>query len=335
VDRDTFIARRSERWQALERLVDRGPRALSGQDVFRLGRLYRDTSSDLALARRDMPGDRVTLYLNNLVARAHPLMYQAPAADSRSLLQYASTGVPRAYRRALPYTAAAFLVFLLAALISGAAVSWDRSNADLLLPGTAQHLRTFLQHHQLWIQGATSDSPVAANFIMTNNIRVAFLAFAGGLLVAVPTLLVMAYNGIMLGTILAMVSQYGLGEQLWAFIVPHGVVELSVIFMAGGAGMMVGDAILRPGLRTRGEALAEAVRAALPIVVACVPLLGYAGTVEAFLSPSNLPDALKFALGTASGLVLYGYLLLAGRDDDEWEGAGEDAYSFPRPLISR
>jgi len=123
------------------------------------------------------------------------------------------------------------------------------------------------------------------------------------------TLWTMAANGINLGTVAGMAAHYGLSRQLWSFVVPHGVIELSVIFMAGGAGLMIGDAILRPGQLRRRDALITAARRGVHIVFGCVPLLVIAGTIEGFFSPSNAPDAAKFAVGTISGLLLYAYLL--------------------------
>jgi uncharacterized membrane protein SpoIIM required for sporulation len=91
--------------------------------------------------------------------------------------------------------------------------------------------------------------------------------------------------------------------------VPHGVIELSVIFMAGGAGLMVGDAIVRPGLRSRREALTIAARRGVRLVFGCVPLLVIAGAIEGFYSPSDAPDTAKIAVGAIAGILLYAYLL--------------------------
>ena len=309
-----FVAGRRERWERLEALlrsVGKDARRASGDELLDLGRLYRTVSSDLAIARRDFPRDRVVDYLNNLIARAHPVVYRRPPADLGATGRFFRYGFPAAYRSAGAYTAVAFALFAVAALISALLVAVRPSLADVLLPGTAQSLRAVMVHHHLWVKSATSNHSVAANFIMINNIQVAFLAFAGGLLLGLGTVYVMIQNGIMFGAVAAMVAQYRLSTPFWAFVVPHGVVELSVIFMAGGAGLMMGDAILRPGLLRRRDAVAHAGRRAIDLVFGAVPLLVIAGTIEAFFSPSDAPPPLKFVFAAVAGTVLYGYLLLS------------------------
>lgn len=312
---DAFVVARRTRWEELDALLKRAGRksvrGLSGDDVLQLGRLYRLATSDLAIAQRDFPNDRVALYLNGLVARAHPLVYQESAMDVQRIGRFVRYGFPAAYRKAGRYTAIAFALFLISAFVSALLVLWRPTLADVLLPGTAQSLRAVMQQHHLWMQQATENHSVAANFIMTNNIRVAFVAFAGGLLLGTVTVYVMLQNGIMLGTIGAMVHQYGLSRQLWSFILPHGVIELSVIFMAGGAGLMIADSILRPGLRRRTDALVAEAHHVVRLLAGAVPLMIIAGTIEGFFSPSNAPDGAKLLVGLLTGMLLYGYLLLS------------------------
>lgn len=312
---DRFTATRQERWQALEALINRaqrkGIRALGGQEILQLGRLYRETSADLAIARRDFPHEGVVPYLNALLARAHPLIYRERAIDLARLGCFWRYGFPAAYRETAPYIVLAFLLTLASALLAAGLVVAHAANADLLLPGQAAGLRAILAQHRLWMASATSNHSAAANFIMLNNIKVAILAFAGGALAGMGTVAILILNGINLGVTAALVAQYGLSGGLWSFVAPHGVIELSVIFMAAGAGLRLGDAILRPGPLPRGDALAQAARGALALMVGAVPLLVLAGTIEGFFSASSAPVLLKYAVGGVSGLLLYSYLLLS------------------------
>ncbi|HZU13091.1 MAG TPA: stage II sporulation protein M [Chloroflexota bacterium] len=313
-----FVAIRRERWERLEALVAiaaKDPRHLTGTQILELGRLYRAVTSDLAIARRDFPQDRVTTYLNALVARAHPAVYRRPPVDAAAAWRFFRYGFPTAYRSAGRYTLAAFLIFAVAALVSAALVAYRPSTADILLPGTAQSLRTVMEQHHLWMQSATSNHSVAANFIMLNNIEVAFLAFAGGLLAGLGTVLVMVVNGIEIGAVGTMVAQYHLSLPFWTFVIPHGIIELSVVFMAGGAGLMMGDAILRPGLRRRRDAVAQAGSVAIRLVFGAVPLLIIAGTIEGFFSASSAPGMLKLGVGLVSGVLLYSYWLFSRAPD--------------------
>ena len=153
----------------------------------------------------------------------------------------------------------------------------------------------------------------SAAFIIQNNIRVALICFAGGMLLGIPTAFVLLTNGWMLGTVAAAVRLGGYDFQFWSLIVPHGVLELSVIVISGGTGLMLGDAILRPGQLRRGEALARVAVRAVLLALGAASLLIIAGTLEAFVSPSSLPDGVKLAVGASVGVLLYSWLLLAGR----------------------
>jgi len=142
-----------------------------------------------------------------------------------------------------------------------------------------------------------------------------------------PRLLGLAYR--MLGTIAAAVRLGGYDVQFWSLIVPHGVLELSVIIISGGTGLMLGDAILRPGQLRRGEALARVAARAVLLALGTASLLIIAGTLEAFVSPSSLPAAAKLAIGATVGMLLYGWLLLAGRGSQRRRSVG-----FDRPAES-
>ena len=315
MNRDRFVTSHSPSWERLESLVNRaghaGPAALSADEILELGRLYRSATSDLAVARRDFSGDRISTYLNVFVARAHPLVYRDRGATLPRIGRFVRYGFPEAYRGIGRYTLFAFGVFALSAMVAYILVWYDDSMGDVLLPGTAQSLRSIMDHHHLWMSNPGESDSVVANFIMLNNIQVAFLAFAGGITMGIISTWVLATNGIMLGATAAMVARRGLSAPFWSFVVPHGVVELSVIFMAGGAGLAMGDALLRPGLRRRSEALSNAARRAVRVVFGCVPLLVIAGTIEGFLSPSGAPAGFKVAVGLFTGTALYAYLLFS------------------------
>src|SRR5205823_5652670 len=140
------------------------------------------------------------------------------------------------------------------------------------------------------------------------------LAFAGGVLFGLGTLYVLVTNGLLLGAVLGAAQFYGVTPLLLAFISPHGYLELTCIVIAGGAGLMMGDALLRPGLLLRREAIARAARRAVELVVGAGPVLIVAGMIEGFISPSELPMWLKLIIGPTVGAVLYALLLTIGRN---------------------
>jgi uncharacterized membrane protein SpoIIM required for sporulation len=142
---------------------------------------------------------------------------------------------------------------------------------------------------------------------MTNNIAVCFATFALGITGGLGTLYMLFNNGLMIGTIATVCAQYHLSLNLWSFIAAHGALELPSIMLAGAAGLRLASGILFPGMLRRKDSLALAGLEAVQLVAGTIPLLTIAGTLEAFLSPTNAPSALKFGVGAVlfAGLCLW------------------------------
>ena len=283
--------------------------ALSSAELNELGRLYRQVTSDLALAQRDFPDQKVTIYLNRLVASAHALIYRSEPLRWGALGRFYRHTFPQLYRQVLPYTTLAFLLFLLPAVIAFFVV-WSQPDAiyTLLGPGIAGLVRK-VEEGELWTEIAPSVRSAASTLILTNNIQVMFFTFAGGITAGLLTVWVLILNGLNLGAIFGLLQAHGLSVGLAEFVVAHGFIELSVIFLAGGCGLYVGDGLLRPGLLTRREALVQRSRLAVQLILGCVPLLVVAGLIEGFVSPSALPGWVKAVVGVGAGVALHGYWL--------------------------
>ncbi|HEX3722758.1 MAG TPA: stage II sporulation protein M [Nitrolancea sp.] len=337
-----FIRERRDRWQELETLLERSrgrrKRQLSAVELEELGRHYRQVTSDLAIARRDFPNERVRTYLEQLVGRAHPAIYHRPTSQWQSVTHFVRRGFPRAFREAGPYTAVAFAALAIPFLLALVLTLIDPTIGRIILPPGA--LVDKIEQGQSWMQIARGDRGLASSFIMANNIRVAIFAFAGGIAFGLVTVLVLAQNGVTLGATAGLAIQHGLGGALISFVSPHGGIEMTVIFISGGAGLRVGYALLRPGLVSRRQALTNAAQRAIPLLIGCVPLLMIAGTLEGFVSPSGIPKFPKFVIGALALTCLYSYLLLAGRGDDASEpaatsGESTTAHSLDRAFVSR
>lgn len=313
---DRFYQSRKQEWDELTRLLDRAQKnlsALTPVEVQTISRLYRAATSDLALAKRDYPRHAITRYLNQLVARAHAQVYQGEPLAVNRLVEFATTGFPRLFRETWPFTLAAFLFFTLPAIASAISVYLAPETAYWLLPEGVQRLIPIVENKELWIDISIEERPYASSFIMTNNIQVSFLAFASGLSAGLFTLWVLVMNGLVIGGLTGLTSHYGVGLELWNFVIGHGVIELSVIFMAGGSGLMLGYAMLRPGLMRRRDAVTVAAQKAVWLLMGAVPFLVLAGIIEGFISPAeNIHPLLKWAVGIGSGIIFYGYLFLAG-----------------------
>lgn len=304
-------------WKTLSDLLvraERDIRQLSPQEIERMGQLYRVATSDLALAQRDFPRHPVTKYLNQLVAQGHAVIYRSEPLVGNRLRKFVLQDFPRVYREMLPFTLTATLLFWLPALLAFFVILAQPDTSRWLLPQQAQDLRATIEEGKLWTDIPLAERPYTSSFIMRNNIQVAFMAFGGGLLAGLYTVWILIYNGLMLGGMLGLTGYYGLGFDLATFVIGHGVIELSVIMMAGGAGLMLGWAIIHPGLLRRADAIKVAANRAVLLVIGCVPLLVIAGTIEGFVSPAEtLPWAVKWSVGLITGILLYSYLFLAGR----------------------
>ncbi len=308
-----FIQRREGDWKRLQQLVERnrGRNNLTANEIRELGVLYRAVASDLAIARRDFPAERVTPFLNQLLTRSHSFIYQEDVSDSRNLFRYFTHTIPQTFRDTWAFTFVSFLLFLIPFII-GFRLAYI--NPAVAVPLGLEAPRQLLANQEIWTQFPPEERPEAMSQIATNNIRVAMLAFGGGVSLGLMTVYVLCFNGLFIGAILGLAYHYGLGYELTNFVFAHGVVELSVIFIAGGAGLQVGWSIIHPGKLTRRDSLALTARRAAALVTLGILLLLGAGAIEGFLSPSQAPFAVKVATGLGTGALMYLYLLLAGRD---------------------
>src|SRR5574338_387151 len=165
-----------------------------------------------------------------------------------------------------------------------------------------------------WWERLNEANQQGASLIMTNNILVTIYTFAYGATFGIGTLFYLAVNGANIASVVALTYRAGFGNDLVTFMVGHGVVELSCIFIAGGAGLLIGSAMIMPGDLTRADALKSRGMEAVRLMIGVAILLVVAGTIEGFISPALIDPRIKFGIAGITGIAMYSYLLLVGRD---------------------
>lgn len=318
-----FINNRKNAWQRLEELLARLDRTslkrLHREEVRELGRIYRRAASDLAIARAESRDPRLINYLNSLVIRAHGRIYRADAQGGERIRVFFARELPRTFRRTWRYTALSFAVFLVFGLIGFVGSHRDPEFSELMgVPPAFRELYIETKTH--WWKDLNQANQVGASRIMTNNIQVTIYTFAFGAMFGVGTLFFLAYNGANIGSVLALTYRAGFGHDLATFMAGHGVVELSCIFMAGGAGLLIGSAITMPGDLSRADALKVRGKDAIRLMTGVAVLLVLAGVIEGFISPEPIDPKIKFSIAATTGIALYSYLLLAGREETAEKG---------------
>lgn len=307
-----FLESRLGKWKRLEDLTTRASRFrlsnLTGQEVREFGQLYRRTAADLAIAREEVRDQRLVNYLNHLVGRAHGAIYRSESSGFGVILAFFRYEFPSVFRKTLRYTLTAFLVFLAASVFAGTASLLDEGFAGRISPKARQDIA----NHHNWTEDVNGINPLASTSIQRNNITVTFYAFAGGVTAGVFTLLVLIQNGLLLGMILSLSFKYRFWE-IPIFVSAHGVIELTAIFIAGGAGLLIGKALLIPGDLRRIDALVENGRLAIKLILGCTPMLLIAGLIEGFISPAHIAPAYKFSISAMSAVLMVLYFLKLDR----------------------
>ena len=308
-----WIARREAKWQEFDTLLrraeQRGIKSLSAKEIGTLASLYRSVAADLARANTNQIGETVIQELQALTTRGFSQVYRGSRRQEISeAIEFYLWGFPEVLRQTWGYTAISFGLFLLGGLIGWWFAWQDVSFIPLLVPQSM--IEKVRDQHQLWMGSILGTEPFAATSIAINNISVTFRMVGGGITGGLWTIYALFLNGLFLGTVATLVGQNGLAYQLWAFVFPHGALELPAIFIAGGAGLLIARGLLFPGRYRRIDALRIYGFQAAQLVLGIVPMLIIAGTIEGFFSPQDIiPGAVKYLAGTGIFILLVLYVM--------------------------
>ena len=320
-DINQFLNRRRPNWTRLEILLQRveqeGLQRLSPAEVREFGILYRRTSSDLVTARARTANAEVLEYLNDLVARGYAQVYRSRRFRFQDILTFVRVDFPRLFRYAGRYVALAGVLFFAGALFGWEMNRRDPSGAYYMLP--AGFVKQIPGLREKWKKESGhsmgfSEMSIMSSFIMTHNIAIGFGAFATGALLGIGPLYGMVQNGLMLGILGESMSRPGTAVTFWSLILPHGILEITAIFIMGGAGFLVASAVLAPGNRTRRDALIERGRPAVLLALGGGAMLVVAGIIEGFITPpAFIPPVAKLLFAALTFIGLIAYFGLGGR----------------------
>jgi|SRR5579864_3953714 len=319
-----FRRGREASWRELELLISRidrnGVRALSADELQRLPLLYRTALSSLAVARSIALDRHLLLYLENLGLRAYLAVYGPRVGIWASIREFLNHGFPSAVRAARWHVLIAALVLFGGAAVGCALTLADEAWFTSLVPsGLADargpsSTRDDLANGEIFApwQGPVEAFALAANFLFTHNTVIGIMTFALGIAAGVPTLMLLAYQGVILGAFVALHANRGLTIEFIGWVSIHGVTELTAIILCGAGGLLIADKALFPGRYSRLESLAIHGRVAARIAIGAMLLFFVAGILEGGFRQLIQSTTLRLAIGGVSGLLWLAYFMRGG-----------------------
>lgn len=307
-----WLEQRIPAWRELEVLLQsRDKKSDAVEEPRKIVAEFRMLVSDLSLARQTIPGSRIHTWLETLSLRGHQLIFRTPGNTLLRLRDIYAFESPALIRQMSSLLLATIALFIAAILCGWLMIS---AFSDLTPLFASTEMINRVQSGELWTDGLLNIMPssLLSLSLMTNNITVSLFAFALGAFYGLGTLYIITLNGLMLGGVFAFTAQYQLDDELFKFIIAHGVVELSVICIAGAMGLKLGEALLRPGTMTRQQAFRIATADAGKVLLVALPFLVIAGLIEGYISPDpEFSMSFRIVVGIVSGSIFW-LLLIFG-----------------------
>ncbi len=310
MDVNAYAVAHQAEWDQLAALVRRR-RRLTGAEADELVALYQRASTHLSQLRSAAVTDPVRVArLATLVARARSAVTGAHVASWRTVARFAARDFPAAVYRARWWWLGAAVGSVVVAVATGWWIARTPGVQGALLPPA--QAKALVQQQ---FKGYYTANPAAsfAAQVWTNNVWVAAQALIYGILLGIPTLLVLLENAVNVGVDGGYLFAHGKGTLFFSLILPHGMLELSAVFLAAAAGLRLGWTVIDPGNRRRGQALAQEGRAMVTITLGLIVVLGVSGIIEAFVTPSSLPTWARITIGAVAVTAFLGYALGFGR----------------------
>jgi uncharacterized membrane protein SpoIIM required for sporulation len=293
-----WILKRRPHWDRLAALLAQsdasGLGQLSRAELQELALLYRQAAADLSVLRQDSTSRTYAQHVNQLLARAHHIIYSGRKTNFLTLLRFLRDEYPIIFQSQIGYVAASMLIFVFFGVLGAAMTS---ARPEFMRHFLGPEMIATMERHEMWTKSIVSIAPMESSAIMTHNLSVSFVTFASGITFGLGTFYMISFNGLLLGVLSVACHHYEMSRALWSFVAPHGSLELPSIIIAGGAGFRLGHAMLFPGTLRWRESVARGGIEATRLVSGIIPLLVIAGLLEGFFSPSQASVWLKFTVG--------------------------------------
>jgi uncharacterized membrane protein SpoIIM required for sporulation len=311
VDIDRFITTNQASWLRLEQLTAMAGSARFGPtEVDELVQLYQRASTHLSHARTQRADPALVARLTRLVADARGVLYGTRSRSVATFARFFTTSFPAAVWHARRFVVASALLLFVPAIIMGAWLARSDAALEAAAPDVVREAYVEEDFEAYYSSGPASQF---ATEVTVNNIQVGFLAFAVGILLCLPTAFILVTNGAYIGHAAGLFAAVGQQPKFYGLILPHGLLELSAIVVAGAAGLAVGWAIIDPGDQSRTGALAEQGRRSAVIALGLAMAFIVAGTIEAFVTPSGLPTSMRVGIGVVACTAFWVYVIVLGR----------------------
>lgn len=310
MDLDVFVTAHRAEWDRLEQLLGRG-RRLTGEEADELVALYQRTATHLSLVQSSAPDPALTARLTQLVARARAVVTGTRRAGWRDAVNFLTAGFPAAvYRSRHWWIPTAVLSTLVAALIGW----WIGAHPEVQSAiGAPEELRRLTRPGGEY-ETYYSSHPAAsfAAQVWTNNAQAAAMCLTLGAFLCVPVIWILFLNMLNLGVGIGLMSSAGRLDVFLGLVLPHGLLELTAVFVAAGTGLRLGWTVIDPGPQTRRSALAERGRAALGMAIGLALVLFVSGLIEGFVTPSGLPTWARITIGVVAEAAFLAYVYILG-----------------------
>jgi len=313
VDIDRFIARNAPTWDRLDELssrAGRGLRRLSPSEVDELVEKYQRVSSHLSHARVAYADAGLTARLTRLVSQANGVIYASRSRTMRAVADFFAWRFPAAVWQSGRFVAVSAALLLVPALAVG---TWLATSDEALEASAPEAVRAAYLEEDFEDYYSSEPATQFATEVTVNNIQVAITAFASGVMLCLPAAFIMVFNGANLGFAGGLFAEAGELGKFFGLILPHGLLELSAVVVAGAAGLRLGWSVIAPGDRTRGQALGDEARRAGVIALGLVLAFAVAGLIEGFITGRGVPTGLRVGIGVAAEVAFVAWIVVQGR----------------------